>query len=133
MAVKAQDLAATAMLDSEAARGDLATALVKIKELEGAVDAAEVTAEAATQAADQEFDKGFFQGYSDLKRRVAVDHPEWDLSGYSGVDSDFFDVEEDEPAPEPTDQAEPPTTEIAGVERGVEAEEVGETDLVNID
>ena len=38
----------------------------------------------------------FFQGYSDLKRRVAEDHPEWDLAGYSGVDSDYWDVEASE-------------------------------------
>ena len=107
------------------------TALAKIKELEGAVAAVEVTSEAATQAADQEFDKGFFQGYSDLKRRVAVDHSEWDLSGYSGVDSDFFDVEEDEPAPEHTEAE--PNLPVPAERAGIENEEVGDTELVDID
>ena len=95
MAVKAQDLAGTAMIAEEAARADLATALAEIKALKEAV--------AAAKASEQGFGLGFFQGYADLKRRVALDHPEWDLSGYSGVDSDFFDVEEDEPAPKATE------------------------------
>jgi len=141
VAVQAQDLAGSAMLAEEKSRGELATILVKVKELEGALATAEVAADPATEAAEQEFDKGFFQGYSDLKRRVAVDHPEWDLTGYSGAESDFFDVGEDEPAPEhveaePTDPPrddDPPAAEDAGAEPGVGTEEVGETELVNID
>ena len=43
--------------------------------------------------ADEEFEVGFFQGYTDMKMRVTVDHPEWDLIAYSGVESDFWDVE----------------------------------------
>ena len=38
----------------------------------------------AEKTAEEEFEAGFFQGYADLKRRVVVDYPEWDLSAYSG-------------------------------------------------
>ena len=40
------------------------------------------------KAVEEEFEAGFFQGYTNLKRRVAADH-EWDLVAYSGADSDF--------------------------------------------
>ena len=43
--------------------------------------AAKVEAEKATE---EEFEEGFFQGYDNLKKRIAVDHPKWDLTGYSG-------------------------------------------------
>ena len=43
--------------------------------------------------ADEEFEAEFFQGYSDLKWRVAADHLEWDLTAYSGAEFDFWDVE----------------------------------------
>ena len=33
------------------------------------------TQEAAERVADEEFNVGFLQGYVDLKRRVAIDHP----------------------------------------------------------
>ena len=49
-------------------------------------------AEAQRNAKD-EYDAGFFQGYVDLKRRVALVHLEWDLSAFSRVESDFWDVE----------------------------------------
>ena len=55
-------------------------------EAEEAVAAARDEAENTTE---DKFATGFFQGYSDLKRRVVVDHPEWDLSAYSGVDLDY--------------------------------------------
>ena len=45
------------------------------------------------KAAEDEFAASFFQGYSDLKRRVTEDHPEWDLVDYSGVDSDYWEAE----------------------------------------
>ena len=47
----------------------------------------------AGKAVEDEFTAGFFQGYSDLKRRVAVDHPKWDISTYSRVDSDYWEAE----------------------------------------
>ena len=57
-------------------------------------DEAIATARAeAKKAAEDEFGANFFQGYSDLKRRVALAHPEWDLSTFSGVDLDYWDVE----------------------------------------
>ena len=49
--------------------------------------------EEGKKAIEDEFAAGFFQGYSDLKRGVAEDHPEWDLAGYSGVDSDYWEAE----------------------------------------
>ena len=47
----------------------------------------------AGKAAEDEFAARFFQGYSNLKRRVAAKHPEWDLSAYSGVYSDYWEAE----------------------------------------
>ena len=55
------------------------------------VKAAIVTAR--VKAAEEEFGANFFQGYSDLKRRVALVHPEWDLTAFSDVESDFWEVE----------------------------------------
>ena len=43
----------------------------------------------AKKVAEDEFGAGFFQGYTDLKRRVALDHPEWNLSAFLGVDSNY--------------------------------------------
>ena len=71
----------TALEEAATVRAELEAAREELEE------AAASRADAAK--ADEEFDAGFFQGYSDLKRRVAIDHPEWDLSAYSGADSDF--------------------------------------------
>ena len=55
---------------------------------------AEAKDEATTARAEAEkctkdkFWAGFFQGYTDLKRRVALVYLEWDLAAFSGVDSD---------------------------------------------
>ena len=54
-----------------------------------AVKAITIARGEAEKTAEDEFATGFFQGYSDLKRRVAMDHPDWDLSAYSGVNSDY--------------------------------------------
>ena len=58
----------------------------------------------AEKAAEDEFRVGFFQGYTDLKRRVAMAYLEWDLSSFSGVNSNYWDmevsVEEGDPAME---------------------------------
>ena len=71
---------AKALADVAAARAEAEVAFRAVRE-EG------------RKAAEDEFAAGFFQGYSDLKRRVAEDHPEWDLAGYSGVDSDYLEAE----------------------------------------
>ena len=63
--------------------------VVKAQAKEAAV-AARVEAEKTTE---DEFAAGFFQGYFDLKRRLATNHPEWDLSVYSVVDSDYWEAE----------------------------------------
>ena len=77
-----------------AARAEAEAALRSAREeTEAALQAAR---EEGKKAAEDEFAAGFFQGYSDLKRRVAEDHPEWDLAGYSGVDSDYWDAEASE-------------------------------------
>ena len=47
----------------------------------------------AEKAVEDEFGAGFFQGYSDLKMKVALTHPEWDLIAFSGVDSDYWAME----------------------------------------
>ena len=73
------------MEEAATVRAELEAARAKLEE------AAASRADAAK--ADEEFDTGFFQGYSDLKRRVAIDHPEWDLFAYSGADSNFWEVE----------------------------------------
>ena len=52
--------------------------------------AATVTARAEVgKAAEEEFELGFFHGYSSLRRRVVIDHLEWDLATYSGANFDF--------------------------------------------
>ena len=67
------------------------------------------------EAPEEDFDSGFFEGYADLKRRVALDHLEWDLSAYSGVESDFWDLEEEELLADPlTDGV--PTAVVAGAD-----------------
>ena len=75
----------------EAARADL-------------VDTATARSEAG-KAANEEFESGFFQGYANLKMRVFVDHPKWDLAAYSGVNSDFWEVESSTAKETPTDRA----------------------------
>ena len=57
-----------------------------------------------------------------MERRVALDHPEWDLAAYSGVDLDFWEVEP--PAAEETPD---------GEETRSTEEVVGETVVVTID
>ena len=47
----------------------------------------------AEKTAEDEFGTDFFQGCSDLKRRVALAYPEWDFSAFSGVESDYWDVQ----------------------------------------
>ena len=34
------------------------------------------------KSAKEEFEEGFIEVYADLMRRVAADHPEWDLTSY---------------------------------------------------
>ena len=46
-------------------------------------------AAAWAKAIEEEFGAGFFHGYSDLKRMVVLVYPEWDLTAFSGVESDF--------------------------------------------
>ena len=88
---------------------------------------AELEEAAASRAnaakADEEFDAGFFQGYGDLKRRVTVDHPEWDLSAYSRADSDFWEVES------PIEEEAPAGEEGAG--DGSKAAEEAEVEIVD--
>ena len=84
-------------------------------------DAAASWAEAAKE--DEEFEAGFFQGYSDLKRRVIANHPEWDLSTYSGADSDFWEVES------PVDEEAPTGRE--GVAEGSKAAEEAEVEVLD--
>ena len=45
------------------------------------------------KAVDDEFGAGFFQEYSNLKKKATLAHLEWDLSDFSGVDSDYWDME----------------------------------------
>ena len=69
----------------------------KLEVTQVALDAAEETALAnlavvqgeAEKVAEKEFGADFFQGYSDLKRRVALVHLEWDLTAFSGVELDY--------------------------------------------
>ena len=100
--------AATVKAELEAARAELEKAAAS-------------RAEAAK--ADEEFEAGFFQGYSDLKRRVAVDHPEWDLSTYSRADSDFWEVES--PAGEEA------SADGEGAAEGSKAAEEAEVEIVD--
>ena len=71
----------------EVARATMATAEAK---------ALEDTVVARTEAAkksEKDFGTCFFQGYSDEKKRVALIHPKWDVSGFSGIESDYWKVE----------------------------------------
>ena len=52
----------------------------------------------AEKAVDKEFKARLLQGYVDLKRRVALDHPDWDLLACQGANSDFW-------IDEPTEEA----------------------------
>ena len=70
---------AKALVDVAAARAEAEVAVA-------------ATREEVRKAAEDEFAAGFFQGYSDLKRRVAEDHLEWDLADYSGVDSNYWEA-----------------------------------------
>ena len=54
----------------------------------GAEEATAAAQNNAEKTVEDEFAAGFFQSYSDLKRRVAMDHPAWDLSAYLRVVSD---------------------------------------------
>ena len=79
-----------------------------------------VTQEAAERATDDEFKVGFLQGYVDLKRRVALDHPNWNLSGYRGAEFDYW---ADEAPKEVRDSYLPANTQ----------EEVGRTEDTPVD
>ena len=54
------------------------------------------------RAANEEFEIGFLQGYVDLKGRMALDHPDWDLSSYRGAESDYWMDETPEEVPAST-------------------------------
>ena len=54
---------------------------------------AEEVAAVQAKALEEEFGTGFFHGYSELKRRVALVHPEWYLTAFLGVESDFWELE----------------------------------------
>ena len=43
----------------------------------------------AEKVAKEEFGADFFKRNSYLKRRVALVHPKWDLTTFSGVESNF--------------------------------------------
>ena len=60
-----------------------------LKALEDAVAARAET----SKKAKEEFGVGFFQEYSYLKRKVTLFHLEWEQSGFSGVESDYWLVE----------------------------------------
>ena len=66
-------------------RAELEVAQVEIQALAEGVAAQEAT----KRAADEEFEVGFLQGYMDLKRRVALAHPDWDLSSYPNVEFNY--------------------------------------------
>ena len=96
---------------------DLELAIKAKLDVQSALEASHMALSASQKKAENEFDAGFFQGYADLKRRVALLHPEWDLSTFSGVESDFWDVDGGDV------QGEIP----AGGAEAVEGEEVGES------
>ena len=54
-----------------------------------AEEAAATALDEAKKTAEDEFGVGIFQGYTNLKRRVALVNPEWDLFAFSGVDLDY--------------------------------------------
>ena len=70
-------------IDLEITRVALAAAKAKV---------AEDVVAARVEVVEEEFWADFFQGYSNLKRRVALVHFEWDLTAFSSVESDFWEV-----------------------------------------
>ena len=69
---------AKTLVDITAARAEYkAAAEAEMAIVRAEADEAIVVARAeAEKATEAEFGTGFFQGYSDLKRRVALNHPE---------------------------------------------------------
>ena len=67
-------------------RAELEVARVEVQALTKGTTAQEVT----ERAAFEEFKVGFLQGYVDLKRRVSLDHPNWDLFGYRDAEFDYW-------------------------------------------
>ena len=45
--------------------------------------------ELVKRTAEKEFELGFLEWYVYLKRRLALDHIDWDLSAYKRVESDY--------------------------------------------
>ena len=83
------------------------------------------------KAANDEFEAGFFQGYLELNGRVALAHPEWDLSAFSGVDSDYWDIEAS--ADEGDHVAKVGTGAVGGTGGSQAASGTEEEDLVVVD
>ena len=83
------DLAAQRAIEATAtARAAEVTAVRAENEKAIKKEVATVRAE-AEKAKKDEFGAGFFQGYSNLKMRVALAHLEWDLTAFSKFDSDY--------------------------------------------
>ena len=72
---------------------DAARAQTKLETAQANLAVAATALAKAGKTVEEEFEASFFQGYADLKRRVAVDHPKWDLATYSGANSNFWEVE----------------------------------------
>ena len=101
---------------------NLAAALAEGKALADVVGA---QAE-AEKVVEEEFEVSFFYGYADLKRRVASNHPEWNLTVYLEADSDFWEVEF------PTIEEEVPAGGAIGKTMPIGGE-TGKTDVVVTD
>ena len=85
------DVTAARAKAKKAAEADMATVFTEDEQAaEEAIAAVPVEVE---KAAEDEFGAGFFWGFLDLKRRVALTHPEWDLTAFSRVNSDYYNIE----------------------------------------
>ena len=112
---------AQALADVIAARTAVEAEMATIRaEAKDAIAAARAEGEKTTE---DELEAGFIQGYFDLRRRVTLAHLEWDLSAFSGVDSDYWDAEVSIRAKDPLGEVgvgsargENPTVEVGEVD-----------------
>ena len=97
----------------------MARAVLATTEAKVLADVVATQAEVAKES-EEEFEADFFQGYSNLKRLVALLHLEWDLFIFSGAESDYWEVETPVGAKEGEGTRTPPA-EGVGENRGTDA------------
>ena len=83
-AIEAKTLADVTTAQAETRKAaEAEVAAVRAKAEQAAEEEVTTVRVETKKATKNEFEVGFFQGYSDLKRRVALIHPELDLTAFS--------------------------------------------------